>query len=74
MTDASHPHPIDHEIAARLFHERIIVLGEALEEGNGNRLASQLLLLSADDPKRDITFWINSPEAARCRPCSRSRM
>lgn len=61
MTDAPQPNPLDHELAARLFHERIIVLGETLEEANGNRLVNQLLLLAADDPKRDITFWISSP-------------
>jgi ATP-dependent Clp protease protease subunit len=37
------------------------VLGEALEEGNGNRLMHQLLLLSAEDPRSDISLWINSP-------------
>jgi ATP-dependent Clp protease protease subunit len=43
------------------MHQRIIVLGEALEEGNGNRLMHQLLLLSAEDPRSDISLWINSP-------------
>jgi ATP-dependent Clp protease protease subunit len=61
MTDAPQVHPIDHELASRLFHDRIVVLGETLEEANGNRLVNQLLLLAADDPKRDITFWISSP-------------
>ncbi len=32
MTDAVQPNPLDHELAARLFHERIIVLGEDLME------------------------------------------
>jgi ATP-dependent Clp protease protease subunit len=61
MTDTPLVGPLDHELAARLFHDRIVVLGEALEEANGNRLVNQLLLLAADDPKRDITFWISSP-------------
>jgi ATP-dependent Clp protease protease subunit len=43
------------------MHQRIVVLGEALEEGNGNRLMHQLLLLSAEDPRSDISLWINSP-------------
>jgi ATP-dependent Clp protease protease subunit len=52
---------IDDELVRRLMHQRIVVLGEALEEGNGNRLMHQLLLLSAEDPRADISLWINSP-------------
>ncbi|GAA1914520.1 ClpP family protease [Nocardioides marmoribigeumensis] len=52
---------LEDELVRRLMHQRIIVLGEALEEGNGNRLMHQLLLLSAEDPRSDISLWINSP-------------
>jgi ATP-dependent Clp protease protease subunit len=52
---------LDDELARRLMHQRIVVLGEALEEGNGNRLMHQLLLLSAEDKRSDISLWINSP-------------
>ena len=52
---------IEDELVRRLMHERIIVLGEELREGNGNRLMHQLLLLSAEDPRSDISLWINSP-------------
>jgi ATP-dependent Clp protease protease subunit len=52
---------LEDELVQRLMHQRIIVLGEALEEGNGNRLMHQLLLLSAEDPRSDISLWINSP-------------
>ena len=52
---------IEDELVHRLMHQRIIVLGEALEEGNGNRLMHQLLLLSAEDPRSDISLWISSP-------------
>ncbi|MEO6511303.1 MAG: ATP-dependent Clp protease proteolytic subunit [Nocardioides sp.] len=52
---------LDDELTRRLMHQRIVVLGEALEEGNGNRLMHQLLLLSAEDARADITLWINSP-------------
>ena len=52
---------LDDELAARLLHQRIIVLGTALDEAAGNRLCAQLLLLSAEDPRADITLWINSP-------------
>ena len=53
--------PIDAELTRRLFHERVIVLGDELDQAGGNRLIAQLLTLSADDPRRDIRFWINSP-------------
>ena len=53
--------PIDAELTRRLFHARIIVLGDELDQAGGNRLIAQLLTLSADDPRRDIRFWINSP-------------
>ena len=52
---------LDDELTRRLMHQRIVVLGEALEEGNGNRLMHQLLLLSAEDKRADISLWINSP-------------
>ena len=52
---------LEDELVQRLMHQRIIVLGEALEEGNGNRLMHQFLLLSAEDPRSDISLWINSP-------------
>lgn len=53
--------PIDAELTARLFHERIIVLGDELDQQGGNRLCAQLIALAGDDPRRDIRFWINSP-------------
>jgi ATP-dependent Clp protease protease subunit len=59
-TDTTHGR-IEDELVHRLMHQRIVVLGEALEEGNGNRLMHQLLLLSAEDPRSDISLWINSP-------------
>ena len=61
MTSTSTYGRLEDELVQRLMHQRIIVLGEALEEGNGNRLMHQLLLLSAEDPRSDISLWINSP-------------
>ena len=55
------PRGLDDELATRLLHQRIIVLGTALDEAAGNRLCAQLLLLSAEDPRGDISLWINSP-------------
>ncbi len=61
MTTTTLPSGIDDDLTRRLMDQRIIVLGTALEEVNGNRLCHQLLLLSAEDPRRDISLWINSP-------------
>jgi ATP-dependent Clp protease protease subunit len=63
MSDNDTPpiHPIDAELTRRLHHERIIVLGDELDQQGGNRLCAQLVTLAADDPRRDIRFWINSP-------------
>ncbi len=37
------------------------MLGSELDQAIGNRLCAQLLLLSAEDSRRDISLWINSP-------------
>jgi ATP-dependent Clp protease protease subunit len=55
------PRPLDDELATRLLHQRIIVLGTELDQHVGNRLCAQLLLLSAEDPRSGISLWINSP-------------
>ena len=55
------PHPLSRQIAEHLFDERIIVLDTELDDEIGTRLMSQLYLLSAADPRADISFWINSP-------------
>jgi ATP-dependent Clp protease protease subunit len=45
----------------RLLRERIIVLGTQVEDNMSNQICSQLLLLAAEDPDRDISIYINSP-------------
>ncbi|GIJ44323.1 ATP-dependent Clp protease proteolytic subunit 3 [Virgisporangium aliadipatigenens] len=52
---------LDDQLAARLLHQRIIVLGEEVDDPVANRLCGQLLLLSAEDPRSDISLYINSP-------------
>jgi ATP-dependent Clp protease protease subunit len=61
MTTTSLAAGVDDVLAQRLMAQRIIVLGTALEEADGNRLCAQLLLLSAEDPRSDLSLWINSP-------------
>lgn len=45
----------------RLLRERIIFLGSPVEDEVANKLCAQILLLSAEDPTRDISLYINSP-------------
>ncbi|AKK06744.1 ATP-dependent Clp protease proteolytic subunit ClpP [Corynebacterium mustelae] len=45
----------------RLLRERIIFLGTAVDDEIANKLCAQILLLSAEDPTRDISLYINSP-------------
>src|SRR5690242_2104085 len=52
---------LDDQVAARLLHQRIIVLGAEVDDPIANRLCGQLLLLSAEDPRSDISLYINSP-------------
>ncbi len=45
----------------RLLAERIIFLGSQVDDDIANRLCAQILLLSAEDPTKDIHLYINSP-------------
>ena len=51
----------DDYIYNRLLKERIIWLGSEVRDDNANAICSQLLLLSAEDPEKDIFLYINSP-------------
>jgi ATP-dependent Clp protease, protease subunit len=45
----------------RLLQQRIIVLGQQVDDDIANRIAAQMLLLAAEDPVADIALYINSP-------------
>jgi ATP-dependent Clp protease protease subunit len=45
----------------RLLRERIIFLGQVVDDAIANQICAQLLLLSAEDSSRDINLYINSP-------------
>ena len=45
----------------RLLRERIVFLGQQVDDQIANQICAQLLLLSAEDPTRDINLYINSP-------------
>jgi len=52
---------LDEQLATRLLYQRIIVLGTEVDDRIANRLCAQLLLLSAEDARSDISLYINSP-------------
>jgi ATP-dependent Clp protease protease subunit len=52
---------LDDQLTTRLLFQRIIVLGTEVDDRMANRLCAQLLLLSAEDPRSDISLYINSP-------------
>ena len=45
----------------KLFEERIVFLGTQIDDTSANDVMSQLLVLEAEDPDREITLYINSP-------------
>ncbi len=50
-----------YDIFSRLLKERIIFLGEDVNEHTANLIVAQLLFLAGEDSKKDIMFYINSP-------------
>ena len=50
-----------YDIYSRLLKERIIFLSEDVNEHTASLIVAQLLFLEADDSKKDICFYINSP-------------
>ena len=50
-----------YDIYSRLLKDRIIFLGEDVNEHTANLVVAQMLFLEAEDPKKDIIFYINSP-------------
>ncbi len=50
-----------YDIYSRLLKDRIIFLGEAIDDHVANNIIAQLLFLDAEDKTKDIKFYINSP-------------
>ena len=50
-----------YDIYSRLLKDRIIFLGTDVNVASANIIVAQLLFLHAEDPKKDINFYINSP-------------
>ncbi len=50
-----------YDIYSRLLKERIVFLGGPIDDHVANLVIAQLLFLASEDPKKDISFYINSP-------------
>lgn len=50
-----------YDIYSRLLKDRIIFLGEEVNDVSANLVVAQLLFLAAEDPEKDINLYINSP-------------
>ena len=50
-----------YDIYSRLLKDRIVFLGEAINDYTANIIIAQLLFLDAEDKTKDIKFYINSP-------------
>ena len=64
MRDAQPPAAgmtLNDSVYDRLLRERIIFLGQPVDDTIANQICAQLLLLSAEDGERDIALYINSP-------------
>lgn len=50
-----------YDIYSRLLKDRIIFIGEQIDENTASVVVAQLLFLEAEDPDKDISIYINSP-------------
>ncbi|MGB4017977.1 MAG: ATP-dependent Clp endopeptidase proteolytic subunit ClpP [Syntrophomonadaceae bacterium] len=50
-----------YDIFSRLLKERIVILSDSVNNVTANLIVAQLLFLEAEDPNKDIQFYINSP-------------
>lgn len=50
-----------YDIYSRLLKDRIVFLGGPVDDDTANLIIAQLLFLEAEDPKKDISLYVNSP-------------
>lgn len=50
-----------YDIYSRLLKDRIIFMGEQVQDGMANTIIAQMLFLESEDPDKDINLYINSP-------------
>lgn len=61
MTNDDRPPLFDQRLRERFLSQRVLVLDGVLDDDNGTVLATQMLSLAGEDPKKDIALWIHSP-------------
>jgi len=61
VIDSSQSGERAYDIYSRLLKERIIFIGEPIDDHMANLVIAQLLFLDASDPKKEIKLYINSP-------------
>ncbi len=61
VIEKSHDGERAYDIYSKLLKERIIFLGDEVNEATANIVVAQLLHLAYEDPKKDISLYINSP-------------
>ncbi|HEY3871579.1 MAG TPA: ATP-dependent Clp protease proteolytic subunit [Actinocrinis sp.] len=61
MAGGDSPGGLSDQVFNRLLQNRILFLGDQVDDEIANRLCAQLILLNAEDSRRDIWLYINSP-------------
>lgn len=61
MTDTPKQALFSESLRREFYERRVLVLDGVLDDNNGTVLATQLMMLAADDPTSDIALWIHSP-------------
>ena len=61
MNDDEIPRIFDKQMREDLRRHRVLVLDGQLDDDNGTALTTQILMLAAQDPTKDIALWIHSP-------------
>ncbi|PPK63845.1 ATP-dependent Clp protease proteolytic subunit [Actinokineospora auranticolor] len=61
MANDDRPPLFGHRLRERFYDQRVLVLDGVLDDDNGTVLATQLLSLAGEDPRKDIALWIHSP-------------
>lgn len=61
MTTPEQPDILTDHLTTQLHRRRVLQLGQEVDDAVANRLCAQLVLLAAEDPRREILLMINSP-------------
>src|SRR5437773_11090763 len=50
-----------YDIYSRLLRERIVFVGQVIDDALANTVVAQLLFLQSEDPEKDISLYLNTP-------------